>query len=117
MSLIKHNLINSILICIAGSLHGWVSLVIEFSKDEVSRKYLELDETSHSAQKINVVLGTNNFKNPDAGRLTFAITREGIFQHPKYNPSTVAYDIAIIRLPERVEFTGIIKLYLERPSS
>lgn len=65
-------------------------------------------KTFGRATKINVVLGTNNLKTPDEGRLLFNVTREGIFQHPKYNPSTVAYDIAVIRLPERVEFTGTL---------
>lgn len=52
------------------------------------------------------VVGTNSLKNPDPGRKVFNVTRDGIFQHPHYNPNTIAYDVAIVRLPERVEMTG-----------
>lgn len=61
------------------------------------------------ATRITAVLGTNNLKQPAVGRLVFNVTREGIFQHPKYNPSTVSHDISIIRLPERVEFNDNIR--------
>lgn len=60
------------------------------------------------AEKIVAVVGTNSLKNPDPGRKVFNVTRDGIFQHPHYNPNTIAFDLAILRLPERVEFTGIL---------
>jgi secreted trypsin-like serine protease len=61
------------------------------------------------AEKIVAVVGTNSLKNPDSGRKVFNITRDGIFQHPDYNPNTIGYDVAILRLPERVEFTDKIR--------
>ena len=59
-----------------------------------------------NANEIIVALGTTNLKDPTPGRQIFRVTREGVFQHPQYNPYSIDHDISIIRLPEKVEYTG-----------
>jgi hypothetical protein len=45
-------------------------------------------------------------KEEEPDRVIYNITRENIFQHPSYNPSTISHDITVIRLPEKVKFSG-----------
>ncbi|CAL8072235.1 unnamed protein product [Orchesella dallaii] len=61
------------------------------------------------AEKIVAVVGTNSLKDPEPGRKIYNITRDGIFQHPNYNGNNIAFDVAILRLPERVQFTDKIR--------
>jgi len=57
------------------------------------------------AKKISVLLGAHNIKMKEPERLLFNVSRDGIFQHPDYNPNTISHDISIIRIPEKIKFT------------
>lgn len=63
-------------------------------------------EITKRAKRITVLLGALDIKSKTEKRLTFNITRENIFQHPDYNPNTITHDITVIKLPEKVNYTG-----------
>jgi secreted trypsin-like serine protease len=62
------------------------------------------------ARKITVLLGAIDIKNKnEKDRVVFNITKEHIFQHPDYNPTTISHDITVIKLPHKISYTDNIK--------
>jgi len=55
-------------------------------------------------------LGGHNIKSPpeeEPARMIVNVTKADIFQHPNYDPDTISHDISILRLPEKLTFSGM----------
>ncbi|CAG7819236.1 unnamed protein product, partial [Allacma fusca] len=65
-----------------------------------------------NAKTISMLFGSHNIRAPKASepsRVIVNVTDDDIHQHPKYNPNTIANDISIIRLPQRLQFNDEIR--------
>jgi hypothetical protein len=51
-----------------------------------------------------LILGTINFANPESGSVVQRSMHK--VEHKEYNDVTIANDIAVIKLPQPVEFSG-----------
>jgi hypothetical protein len=72
----------------------------------ISRKWIVT--AAHCAgSSYQIILGTNQWNPLGAGALLLSSTVTIV--HPKYDPNTIENDIALIKLPIRVNFTCCIK--------
>jgi len=63
------------------------------------------------AEQIQLLIGGHNLRampGEEPNRILVNVTKENIFTHPKYNMDDILYDIAIIRLPEKLTFSDTI---------
>ena len=58
------------------------------------------------ASKARVILGAYDFAEEETGRVE--ISSQEIIIHPSWSPSTLANDVALIKLTKSVEFSKII---------
>jgi secreted trypsin-like serine protease len=68
---------------------------------------------TYRTSQVSMMLGSYKINavraGEEDGRMVFNVSRRNVFQHPEYNPNTHAYDISIIRLPQRIQFNDRIK--------
>ena len=63
------------------------------------------------ASKARVILGAYDFAEEETGRVE--ITSQEIVIHPSWSPSTLANDVALIKLTKNVEFSKtILRMYI-----
>ena len=65
----------------------------------------------HRSVSADVYLGVIDVTIDEPGRIGFTISSFDYFIHPDFNPSTLTNNIALMRLPYSVPFSGML-LYL-----
>lgn len=64
----------------------------------------------HSALSFTLYLGGTTLGNEEDGRLTIVAT--DYLAHPSYNSNNLNNDVALIRLPEPIEFSGSYNIHV-----
>jgi len=65
----------------------------------------------HRSVSADVYLGVIDVTIDEPGRIGFTISSSDYFIHPDFNPSTLTNNIALMRLPYSVPFSGML-LYI-----
>lgn len=58
---------------------------------------------------MDVVLGAHDIKSYEARKQIFTIPERNKIVHPQYNATTLANNIALLKLPTKVNFTNVIQ--------